>query len=81
MEQQKIYLLNPRNFTLKLIVSDGLGTITSLEYDYFGNNIYWINPVRYLVNVINLSTLRSKTILKGGSTYIPYDLVLDPDRT
>lgn len=78
--EQNIYLLNPSTEELLLLVSDGSGTITLMEFDDYGNNLYWINPVENTIKVISFETRTMATIFQGGPTYIPFDLTLAPHK-
>lgn len=75
---QNIYLLHPRTQKLERLISDGPGTITSMEFDDFGNNVYWINWMKYSVKVVNLKTSNSTTVFQGNSEFMPFDLTLAP---
>lgn len=67
--------------TTTLILSDSTyGTIKSLQFDDFGNNVYWINPTNYCIKVINLNTLRTKTVYQGTPTNIPSSMTLAPNK-
>jgi len=76
MGSQKIYSWTPRSGELKLIhQNDGVGTIYSVEFDHYANNLYWINP-NHTIMVMNLDTGRRANIFNGNTTYKPVAFTL-----
>ena len=81
MEQQRIYSWVPRTGDLHLLSDDGPGSIQSVEFDNYANNMYWIDPANNEIKVMNLNnTSFRKTIFKGNSTYVPTELTLAPSK-
>lgn len=79
--KEKIYSINPSDKELNLVVNSGVdGIINSLEFDDFGNNIYWVNPADYTVNVHSLNTQATMIIQKGDSACIPLSVTLAPSK-
>lgn len=68
--------MNPKDQVLKLITSDSGGVIQSLEFDEFGNNVYWISPTEHAVKVASLTTNRTMVLYKGNQTHTPDRLTL-----
>lgn len=77
MEEQKIYTWVPQSEELKLISNDGPGTIKSIEFDEYSNNLYWIDPVKLEIKLMNLESRRKVTLLRSNTTYYPVDLTLN----
>ncbi|XP_055587745.1 putative vitellogenin receptor [Uranotaenia lowii] len=77
--QKVIFVVDPKTKKTRQLISDNLGTVTSMSFDYLGNNLYWTDSDRYTVEVFSLQT-RNRTILQhflGADT--PIALALIPE--
>ena len=75
---QSIYSWIPRTNDIQLIAHNGLGTIRSIDFDPYANNLYWIDPMVNIIKIMNMDTLLTMDLLDGNYSYSPYDLTLIP---
>lgn len=54
-----------------------MGTITAMDYDNLGSNLYWIDTERGTVEVLNMKRL-VRTVLLQNLTELPIALALVP---
>lgn len=76
--EENIYLWSPKEQKLELIMSGGPGNIKTLEFDDYGNNVYWLNTETYTINVLSLHTRTRTVVYEGNSTHVPLDFALAP---
>jgi len=57
-----------------------IGSLYSLEFDNYGNNLYWCDLMRRTLDVLSLSTNTQTTIMSELDGYIPIAVALAPDR-
>lgn len=56
-----------------------IGSLYSLKFDNYGNNLYWCDLARRTLDVLSLSTLTRTTILNEFDGHIPIAVALIPD--
>lgn len=78
MEKQRIYSWKPKTEELVVLLDDGLGTISSIEFDHYANNLYWIDSRIHAIKVMNIHSLLTANILEGNSSYSPIKFTLVP---
>jgi len=57
-----------------------ISSIYSLEFDNYGNNLYWCDRTRKTLDVLSLSTKTHTTIFKEIEGHIPFAVTLVPDK-
>ncbi|KAG1714926.1 Low-density lipoprotein receptor-related protein 2 [Nymphon striatum] len=65
-----------RSFTSKVIVNHGISTIEALAVDWLGDNIYWVDGVRKVIEVAKSDGSYRLTLIKDGLDK-PRGLALD----
>nr|WPW46124.1 vitellogenin receptor [Diaphorina citri] len=74
---KKISYLNLETSEVSLILRGSVGTITAMDYDNLGSNLYWIDTERGTVEVLNMKRL-VRTVLLQNLTELPIALALVP---
>ena len=74
---QKIYVWVPVTRKLELIANYGPGTINSIEFDEFTNNLYWLDSTTHRLKVMNLDTrLKVNLVNEEDPAYLLSDFTL-----
>ena len=76
MGMRNIYSWVPKTKHLELMEQSGLGTVRKMEFDNYGSNLYWIDPVAQVIRVMNADSRKKINIIQGNSTYEPIDFAL-----
>lgn len=63
----------------KPLVTSGLGVIRTMQYDDYGNNLYWVDGDSLSVEALSLTTLARTLIIDGTTDEIPSDIALVPE--
>ncbi|KAG5883038.1 hypothetical protein JTB14_028377 [Gonioctena quinquepunctata] len=79
LDGKKIINLDMDNGISEVLEIDGLGTITAMDYDPRGNNLYVCDRDRGTVEVISLNTLARKILLHDTNGEIPEAVAVIPD--
>lgn len=62
------------------LVTSEIGSLYSLEFDNYGNNIYWCDLTRRTLDVLSFSTNTQTTVMNELDGHIPIAVALVPDR-
>nr|CAD7447975.1 unnamed protein product [Timema bartmani] len=75
----KLFFMNLKNRVITPLVTENLGNVESLAFDYLGNNLYWCDTKMKTVEVLSLNTGHRTVLLKPSGDVIPTDVALIPE--
>lgn len=78
-EDKKIYSVGFDDKESKTLVSTGIGEVGGMDFDSYGNNLYWCDTEFKTVEVLSLNTMTRKVILRDLEGETPLDVALIPD--
>lgn len=62
------------------VIEYGLGPISSMEYDNYGNNLYWCDENKLTVEAYSFTTFSRTIIISGNNSETPHSIALVPDQ-
>nr|CAD7434279.1 unnamed protein product [Timema monikensis] len=75
----KLFFMNLKNRVITPLVTENLGNVESLAFDYLGNNLYWCDTKMKTVEVLSLNTGHRTVLLKPSGDVVPTDVALIPE--
>ncbi|XP_017771582.1 PREDICTED: putative vitellogenin receptor [Nicrophorus vespilloides] len=63
----------------EVLLSESIGSIKSLDYDYLGNNLFWCDTERETIEVLSLRTKARKTLVHDMGGEVATSLALVPE--
>lgn len=84
-DEGNIYLFNQSHDStepqFRYRLPDESGSIKSIEFDEFGNNLYWLSPRDHSIKVYSFKTGEMTVIYDGNSrNHVPLDFTLAPSQ-
>lgn len=58
------------------IVTDGIGKVSGMDFDPYGNNLYWTDSEHHTVEVISLERFEKTILISDLGGEIPTDVAL-----
>jgi len=65
---------------LSELITSEIGSLYSLEFDNYGNNLYWCDLTRKTLEVLSFSTNTQTTVMNELNGRFPIAVTLVPDR-
>lgn len=78
-QEKKIYSVGIEDKESKILVSNGIGEITGMDFDYYSNILYWCDREMGTVEILSMNTMVRKVILHDLEGEKPVDIALIPD--
>lgn len=71
---------NLQNRITETLNVSGISRMPSMQFDDFGNNLYWCDWDTLTIEAISLKTLSRTIIFTGSVTEVPMELALVPEK-
>ncbi|KAL0278971.1 UNVERIFIED_CONTAM: hypothetical protein PYX00_000631 [Menopon gallinae] len=79
VKQRKIFRFNIKTEEISVLISSGLGYVTSMSFDSYGNNLYFTDAELKRVDVWSMSSNSLVTVYKTYHGDIPESVVVVPE--
>ncbi|XP_065166985.1 vitellogenin receptor Yl-like [Atheta coriaria] len=76
---KRIITVNLNTGLSQPLLSDNLGEVNAMSFDYLGNNLYWSDFDRKSVEILSITTMSRKVILHDLGGEIPMSIALIPE--
>nr|QBM78333.1 vitellogenin receptor [Calliptamus italicus] len=77
--QRKLFTLSLTTMSLKTLIRRKIGWLTSMDFDAYGNNLYWTDSERNIVEVMSLATKQRSVLLRGVGEEAPRSIAVVPE--
>ncbi|XP_071448921.1 vitellogenin receptor [Hetaerina americana] len=74
-----IVTVNLKTLSLTTLVGGPLGKVEGMDFDYLGNNLYWCDSERKMVEVVSMANHERAVVLKDLAGERPMDIALVPE--
>nr|QQK84939.1 vitellogenin receptor [Chrysoperla nipponensis] len=78
-EKSTIYTVTEDGNKINQLIHEDIENIEGMDFDYFGNNLYWCDSGRKSVDVFSMETRKRKPLLIDLKGDTPLDVALLPD--
>ncbi|XP_049834004.1 vitellogenin receptor-like [Schistocerca gregaria] len=76
--QRKLFTLSLATMSLKTLIRHRIGWLTSMDFDPYGNNLYWTDSERNIVEVMSMATKQRSVLLRGVGDEAPHSIAVVP---
>ncbi|CAB3369363.1 Hypothetical predicted protein [Cloeon dipterum] len=76
---KRIVSFGLRKAHLTVLIDMQLGYVSDMEFDYIGNNLYWCDSERQVIEIFSFNTLERMVLVRDFDGTFPVSLALIPD--
>ncbi|KAK6624765.1 hypothetical protein RUM44_011625 [Polyplax serrata] len=77
--KRKIFRYNLKMKHMTVLVNSGIGKVTSMSFDSYGNNLYYCDEDKSRVEVLSLGTRYTFPVYRAAHGEVPHSIVVVPD--
>ncbi|XP_046386301.1 vitellogenin receptor-like [Ischnura elegans] len=71
--------VNLKTLSMSTLISGQLGKVEGMDFDYLGNNLYWCDSERKMVEVLSMTNHERGVVLKDLAGERPMDIAVVPE--